>query len=307
MPTVDPVQQPGVRSEVERITWISLAINLGVGVIKIALGLLGHSWAVVADGVHSLSDLVTDAAVLVGVRYWSAPADFDHPHGHARIETLVTVLIGGATAAVGVGLAWQAIQHMIRGDGLQPTWVALAAAAASCIIKEGLYRWTIHVGRDIGSSAVIANAVHHRSDALSSVPATAAVTATLVLGPDWWWLDSAGAVVVSVLILYAAWTVIRPAVDQLVDHAAPADEVERFRDIASTTPGVSGAHDLRTRYVGTRIALDLHIEVHPQFTVHHGHEIADAVRNRLYASTDNLCDVVIHIDPAGIEETDKDH
>lgn len=295
------------RREVERVTWVGVVANLAIATVKITLGLVGRSWAVVADGIHSLTDLVTDAVVLVGVRYWSAPADAEHPHGHARFETLVTILIGCALAGVGFGLGWQAIEKIRAGPGMRPTWVALAAAALSCVVKEVLYRWTLDVGRRINSPAVIANAVHHRSDALSSIPAAFAVAATLVLGAEWWWIDPAGAVAVSGFILYAAWTVLRPALDQLVDRAAPRDEVERLSAVVSETPGVEGVHDLRTRYVGNELAMDVHIEVHPELTVRRGHEIADAARDRLYAASDHLCDVVIHVDPAGEAEIDSDH
>jgi cation diffusion facilitator family transporter len=217
------------------------------------------------------------------------------------------VLIGGALAAVAVGLAWQAVDRILAGAGLQPTWVALVAAVLSCVVKELLYHWTIRVGRRINSPAVVANAVHHRTDAISSIPATVAVTATLILGREWWWIDPAGAIVVSAFILYAAWTVIRPAIDQLVDRAAPLEEVERLRAVLDATPGVDGVHDLRTRYVGTELALDVHIEVHPELTVRRGHEIADTARDRLYAASVNLRDVVIHVDPTGEPERDEDH
>ena len=302
--------QPG-EWQARRITWIGLALNMALAALKFICGLLGASQALVADAVHSLSDSSTDLAILIGVRYWSAPADESHPHGHRRIETVITVAIALVLAAVAAGIAFRSLSTIPAQHTAAPGWLALAAALVSIAVKEAVYRWTIKVGRRIHSSAVIANAWHHRSDALSSVPVALAVIGAKI-DPAWAFLDHVGAVVVSVFILGAAWRIGRPALRELIDTAAPARDLEQIRKLALSVEPVCHVHAVRTRYVGARLAVDLHVKVGGGMTVRDGHDVAERVKQTLLADGPGLVDVVVHLepcdepdDPAREERTDR--
>ena len=288
----------GRETRIRRVTWIGLVTNLALAALKFAAGIFGHSRAVVADAVHSLSDCGTDVAILVGTRLWSRPRDHDHPYGHARIEALITVGLGIVLAAVGIGIGWNAVATIPEKHAQPPGVVALLAAALSIVVKETLYRWTIRVGRAVRSSAVVANAWHHRSDALSSVPAMLGVGGTMLF-PAWSFLDHIGAIAVCVLILQAAWRIVRPAASQLIDRGLPARDCEILLDAIRKVKGVQEAHDLRTRRMGPGVALDVHVEVHPDITVTEGHDIARAVRDRMFDLFPDIIDVVVHVDPHG--------
>lgn len=283
-------------AEISFAAWVGLVANVVLMAVKFAAGIIGHSQAVVADAVHSLSDVATDAALIIGVRYWSAPADEGHPHGHRRIETLVTVFIGILLAGVALGIGNDAIGNMVVSTRPTPDAVALAGALVSIVIKEILYRWTMVRARRINSSALAANAWHHRSDALSSIPAALAVTGALVV-PKWTFIDPAGAVVVCLFILFAAWRITRPALDQLIDAAAPGEIRRDIEALALAVPGVLSAHAIRTRYTGSKLAVDLHIEVDGELTVYQGHDIGEAVRRRLLEDGPNVGDCMVKVEP----------
>jgi cation diffusion facilitator family transporter len=263
---------------------------------KAAAGIIGHSQAVLADALHSLTDSVTDIAVILGVRFWTAPADEDHPHGHGRVETLVTVFIGLAVGAVAIGIGVEAIRGLRHEPEVAPSGIALVVSLISMGVKEALYRWTARVGREVGSPALEANAWHHRSDAISSIPAAAAV-AVSIIDPEWAVVDRVGAVVVCLLILQASWRILRPAVDQLIDAGAPAAERRRIEELALEVDGVEAAHAVRTRYIGSKLAVDLHVEVDGGLGVGDGHAIAVAVREKLIADGPNVADAVVQIEP----------
>ena len=283
-------------SRVSRVGWVGLLCNLALAAAKAAAGILGHSQAVLADALHSLTDAVTDIAVILGVRYWTAPADEDHPHGHGRIETLITVVIGLAVGAVAVGMGAQAIRGLRHDPGTVPTGIALAVAMISIVVKEVLYRWTARVGREVRSPALEANAWHHRSDAISSIPAALAVTVALI-DPEWAVVDRVGAVVVCLLILQAAWRILRPAIDQLIDAGAPVSDRRRIVELALQVDGVEAAHAVRTRYVGSDLAVDLHEEVDGGLSVGEGHIIALAVKRKLIDEGPDVTDALVQIEP----------
>ena len=291
-----PGQHGNHAKEVLRVTAIGLAANLLLSVLKFVCGVVGASQAVVADAVHSLSDSSTDLAILVGVQYWSRPADTSHPHGHRRIETVVTISIGVVLAVVGAGLAFRALSTLQGQHADRPGWIAFAAALLSIASKEVLYRWTSRTGRRIKSSAVIANAWHHRSDAFSSIPAALAV-AGAKLKPGWYFLDHVGAVVVSVFILGAAVRIIWPALEQLVDAGAAQKDVDSIKQIAVDVPGVEVVHAIRTRRLGLALQVDLHILVDGGMTVQEGHDISEQVTQRLLAGGPDIVDVVVHVEP----------
>lgn len=283
-------------SRVSRVGWVGLLCNLVLAAAKAAGGILGHSQAVIADALHSLTDSVTDIAVILGVRYWSAPADEDHPHGHGRIETLITVVIGLAVGAVAIGMGVEAIRGLREGSASAPTGMALSVALVSIVVKEILFRWTAKVGREVRSPALVANAWHHRSDAISSIPAAAAV-AFAMIDPEWVVVDRVGAVVVCLLILQASWKILRPAIDQLIDAGAPASDRRRIEELALQVDGVEAAHAVRTRYVGSELAVDLHVEIDGGLSVGDGHAIAVAVKRKLVDEGPNVTDALVQIEP----------
>jgi cation diffusion facilitator family transporter len=288
--------------EVRRVTFIGLVINVALSALKLVAGIVGNSQAVVADAVHSLSDTVTDVAVLVGVKFWSKPPDECHPHGHRRIEFLVTIFIGLLLAAVALGLSYNSLATLHEVQKGPPGAIAFFAAVLSIFVKELLYRWTISVGREIKSTALIANAWHHRSDGLSSIPAALAV-AGAALFPGLAFLDHLGAIVVSMFILQAAVKIVRPAVEQLVDQGAPEEICRGIEQLAFATPGVREVHAIRTRHIGSGIEVDLHVLVDPTLSVEEGHEISEEVKRRLLEYVSDLADVVVHLEP--YEEENK--
>ena len=278
-------------------------INLALAALKFVVGIVGASQALVADAVHSLSDSVTDIAVLVGAPYWAAAADDDHPYGHGRIETIFTFVIGTVLGVVGLGLAYNALATIQTAHRSAPGWSAFVAACVSMASKEVLYRWTIRVGRRVKSSALMANAWHHRSDGLSSLPVAIAVLGTR-LKPDWGFLDHVGALVVSVFILQASWKILWPALEQLADTGATAREREQLLALAASIEGVKEVHALRTRRIGPGMQVDLHVLVQPQLSVQRAHEIADAVHHRLVNEGRDVVDVLVHIEPHKEQGTD---
>lgn len=280
---------------------VALVINVTLSSFKLMAGIWGHSRAVVADAIHSLSDMATDVAVLVGSRLWSQPRDGDHPYGHGRIEIVVTAVIGLVLAAVAVGIGYEAVASIHERHAQTPGCIALIAAFVSIVVKEWLYRWTVGVGRRVRSSATVANAWHHRSDALSSIPAVLAVGVAMLL-PAWQFIDHIGAVMVCLIILQAAYMIVRPALGQLIDTGLPAADRQAMLEAVLACPGVQVAHDLRTRDLGAGVAIDLHVEVEPALTVAEGHAIAEAVRRRLHEDFPDVVDVVVHVDPRGYED-----
>jgi cation diffusion facilitator family transporter len=283
-------------AEVRRVTWVGLWLNVVLSAVKFVAGVVGQSAALVADAVHSMSDLVTDVAVLVGSRYWSQPPDEDHPYGHRRIETMVTIVVGLVLGLVGLGLTYEAVTALRLGERHVPALATSVVALLSVVSKEWLYRWTVAAGTRLKSTAVIANAWHHRSDAISSIPVLFAILAARVL-PDWWFLDHVGAAVVSGFIIKAAIDIVRPGVAELMDRGASVADAEELQRIAAATDGVLGIHDLRTRLVGSAICADLHVVVGERITVLEGHRIGEQVAERLKQLGPNVVDVVVHLDP----------
>jgi len=289
---------------VRKVTLVGLVINLLLGALKGSAGLLFGSQALVADALHSLSDCATDVAVLVGVHFWSAPPDECHPHGHQRIEALVTLFIGLVLGAAAIGIGRQAIMSMGAGEGANLGWGAFAAAVVSVVLKEWLYRWTAAVGMRVRSQALVANAWHHRSDALSSLPVAAAVLIQR-LWPQFGFIDATAAVIVAVLLLRAAWSIARPALAELTDAGADRKALEEMKQIAMAVPEVRATHALRSRRSGPGYLVDLHILVDPEMSVYDGHEVARAVRAALIQQGPDVLDVLVHIEPHQSEAVPK--
>lgn len=291
---------PPNRQERERavkvVTWTTLAANLGLAGAKLLVGLLGGNQALVADGVHSLSDAVTDGLVLVGAPLWNAPPDDDHPHGHGRIETLLSLLIGLLLAGVGFGLVWKAFESIAAPEPPRLGGWVIGAALASLAVNEALYRWSVREGRRVKAQILVANAWHHRSDGLSSVPVALSAVVAYVR-PDWAFVDPLAAVIVSAVILKAAWEIALEAIRQLIDAGATVEECERIRDLVLAHPEVVSMHALRSRHIGHGLQVDLHIQVDAELSVRRGHDIAHETQARLLEDGPNVCDVLVHVEP----------
>ena len=288
--------RPSREAYVRKVTWIGLLTNIGLSGLKFAAGYLGRSQALIADAIHSLTDTTTDLAVIAGSHYWSRPPDESHPYGHRRLETLVTAFIGLVLAAAGIGIGWEAISTLQKKQATPPGWIACFAAMASIVAKEVLYRWTAAVGKKIKSPALAANAWHHRSDAISSLPVLVAVTGALIF-PSWSFLDRVGAAIVSVFILHAAIKIIWPAVSELIDAGAPEEIQKKIAEIACNTSGVQEIHAVRSRYISSSIQIDMHIVVDGNISVREGHTIADNVENGIISGIPEVLEVVVHVDP----------
>lgn len=288
--------KPPAGGEIRRVTLVGVAANLGLAAFKISAGIAGSSQVVTADGVHSLSDLTTDFALLIGVGYWSAPADECHPHGHRRIETVITVFIGVVLTVVALGLGYNALVTLKVPHAGPPGLIALAAALVSIVVKEMLFWWTLRVGKRARSQATIANAWHHRSDGLSSIPAAVAVAGARFF-PDWYFLDHIGALLVSAFILRAAWKIGWSALQELTDAGGGASAHVRIEEICTAVDGVRCVHKCRSRRLGYGLQVDIHVQVDPELSVRDGHAISGAVRAALLREGPSVVDALIHIEP----------
>jgi len=290
--------------QIRRITWAGMLINILLAVFKIAAGVLGNSHAVFADGIHSFSDTVTDVAVIVGSYYWSKPADREHPYGHKRLETTVAIFIGGLLLTAGVGIGWNAVLHLNVHQKSSPGLIALLAAVVSIFIKELLYRWTDVVGRRMNSPSLLANAWHHRLDAFSSIPVFIGVGVAYIF-PAWDMLDHLAAFVVSIMICYSAAKIIISGFKELVDEGASFETCEQIKEIALSHPEVRQVHNIRTRFTGNSLQVDLHMVVDGSMTVYDGHLVAEEVKNRVMAYGPDVVDVVVHIEPNEVALPDE--
>lgn len=274
----------------------TMVLNAALGSIKILLGLLGQSQTLVADGVHSLSDCITDAGILVGVRYWSAPADDRHPYGHWRLEALVTIAMGMSLIALAAGLMIRAWQSARGGTAMVPAWYTLAAAILTLVSKEAMFHWTKRKALRFRSRALLANAWHQRSDALSSIPAVVAIAAAMVF-PGLPFIDPIGAIIVSLFIIAAAMRILAGAIGELMDESLPPDKLASIEAAVCAVAGVSSAHALRSRRNGPGYFLDLHVLVPGSLTVRESHSIANEVRRKLVQGNFDILDAIVHIEP----------
>jgi len=280
---------------VTRTSLVGALVNVLLALVKIVAGLVGQSYALIVDGVHSMSDLLSDAMVWIVGRQASEGPDQEHPYGHARFETFATLVLGTILAAVAVGIAFDALQRLTNTQTLlRPGAIALVAAVVSILAKEWLYWFTLGYARRVGSEMLRANAWHHRSDAVSSIVVLVGVTGTL-LGLDY--LDAIAAIVVCAMIAKIAWDLIREAIRELVDTGLKPERVNLVRETICSVVGVRDVHMLRTRRLGGNASADVHVLVDPRISVSEGHMISLAVEERLKANVDEMVDVTIHIDP----------
>ncbi|WP_297008009.1 cation diffusion facilitator family transporter [Prevotella sp.] len=292
------------QKETYRVTIAGSIINILLLAFKFAAGILGHSAAMIADAIHSLTDFVTDAIVLIFVRLGSKPTDHDHDYGHGKYETLASAIIGVSLLMVGMMICYSGVTktyHAMCGEPLQqPGFIALAAAVASVVLKEWAYRFTVRVGRRCHSEAVVANAWHHRSDALSSVGTTVGIGGAIILGEKWAVLDPLTAIVVSFFIMKAAWSVLSKAVGELTDGSLPKETEDEIEKIVSEDKEVSVVHNLCTRRIGNRIAIEMHVRMPGETSLyvahHHATEIEQRLKQRFGADTH----ISIHLEPVKV-------
>lgn len=286
---------------IKRVTWIGFWVNAVLMVLKLVCGWLGHSDALVADGVHSMSDFATDFIILflIGIAYKSA--DTRHPYGHGKYETMASLIIAVILFAVGAGLAIggvTSIRGYLAGDILpRPDVWTIVVAALSIAGKEALYRYTIYEAKTIDSSSLTANAWHHRSDALSSVATLIGVTAGFFLGIAWRVLDPIATVLISVFIIISAVKIALPSIRELLEIALPQKQINEIITIISRTPGVKAFHHLRTRRNGHTYVVDVHIKVDPDLTVTVAHDIATEVEQRIKNHLGSSVITSVHIEP----------
>ena len=285
-----------------RITLAGAVVNALLAAFKLAAGIVGRSAALVADAAHSLSDLATDAAVVLFVRVSSRPPDEDHDFGHGKFETFATFLISLALFGVAAGIFRDGVARALRAvrnpaSIARPATVALVAAAVSVVVKEILYRITRREGERLNAPAVVANAWHHRSDALSSIGTLVGVGGAMALGPGAVVLDPLAAIAVSVLVAVSAWELAAPAVGELLEKSLPASTEAELMRLVAEDPAVRDPHNLRTRRIGAGIAVEVHVRVDPDLSVRDSHAIAQGIEDRIRARHGSWAHVIVHVEP----------
>jgi len=299
---LSPKEQGEARyREMKKVTLIGSVIDLLLGIFKIFVGWLASSQSLIADGVHSLSDLATDFVVLYAAKHGSREADEDHPYGHGRIETLATAGLGVALILVAIGIAWDAIARLFEPERLfQPGIWALVVALLSVVLKEWIFQYTMRVAKRVRSPMLEANAWHSRSDAISSIVVVIGIGGTM-LGLNY--LDAIAAVGVALMVAKIGWDLGWESLHELADRALEEERVEKIRTAILAVDGVRHLHLLRSRKVGHEALVDVHVQVDPWLSVSEGHMIAIAVEEAAKASLDEVSDVTVHIDPEDDEES----
>ncbi|MBL4647671.1 MAG: cation transporter [Gammaproteobacteria bacterium] len=285
--------------DIKRVTLIGASANLFLATTKVTAGWLGYSHALFADGIHSFSDLLTDALVLVAAKYGSQHADDAHPYGHARFETVATLLLSLFVIIVGLIIAYDAIEQMIKQDNVVPNSFVIWFAALSIIINEIIYRYTLHIAKRIHSDLLKANALHSRSDAASSLVVFIGVLGSLM---GWHYLDTIAAIIVGLLIIKMGFKIAWDNLRELVDTGLNVKELITIKKVINTVPGVRAIHELRTRKMAGRALLDVHIIVDAMISVSEGHHIAERVIQALHKEIHIIDDVTVHID---VEDDEK--
>lgn len=284
-----------------KVTLTGSIVNMVLLVMKFAAGILGHSAAMVADAVHSLSDFLTDIVVLAFVKLSTKPADNDHDYGHGKYETIATSIIGMALVVVAVMLGWngaEKIIQVIQGEKLEsPGLIALVAAVASIMLKEWVFRITRKVARDVNSQALEANAWHHRSDALSSIGTAIGIGGALMLGNNWAVLDPLAAIIVSVMIFITAFRLLRQASGELLEESLPKETENKIEQIVYQDSLVSDVHNLHTRRIGSIIAIEMHLRLPGDISLSESHVHATEIEKRLRGEFGSGTHIMLHIEP----------
>jgi cation diffusion facilitator family transporter len=281
--------------EVRKVTLVGAFVDLVLGVVKIIIGISAGSQALVADGVHSLSDLATDFLVLFAAKHSHRAADAEHPYGHGRIETVATVILGAALIVVAIGISYDAVRRMLEPELLMhPGVLALAVAFISVLSKEAIYQYTASAARRLRSKMLHANAWHSRTDAISSIVVVIGIGGAMAGYP---YLDAIAAVAVALMIAKIGWDLLWKSLQELIDTSLEDEQVDAIRNFITSVHGVQALHMLRTRRSGNDALVDVHILVDPALSVSEGHQIGEQVRTSLIEQMEDISDVTVHIDP----------
>lgn len=288
-------------AEATKITWQGFFVNLFLAIIKMIAGVLGTSSAMIADAFHSISDFITDLVVLTSFKIVNKPADKNHNYGHGKFETLASLFIAVALLLAAGGIGYNAVENVLAAlDGKQlarPGYIALIAAVVSIVVKEILYQYQVKVGKRLNSGALVANAWHHRSDALSSGASLIGIGGAIFLGDRWRMLDPVAALLVAVMLAFVAYQIAHQSIRELLEEAISEEDIDVIRDMASSVEGVENPHQIRTRKIGSYSAIEMHIELDAHMTVERSHNIVVAVEELLYARYGRESIVTIHVDP----------
>ena len=288
--------------QIQSVTFWGAVCNLALSAVKLAAGLFGRSSAMVADAVHSLSDLVSDIIVIVFARISSKGQDKSHDYGHGKFETLATLAVSLLLLVVAgrmIASSVTEIRSILGGEPVQsPGMIALAAAVVSIVVKEVLYQWTNRVGKKISSPAMIANAWHHRTDALSSVASLIGIGGAILLGGRWTILDPLTGAVISIVIIVVAVRMSIPALAELTEASLPEETENRISDIIASVEGIRNVHGLKTRQCGSYGIVEAHIVVDPEMTISEAHKITVIAEERLHAAFGDDMQINIHVEPS---------
>ena len=294
--------------EIQKVTLVGSAGNMGLFAFKLIAGILGHSSAMVADAVHSLSDFITDVIVLVFVSISAKPQDESHDYGHGKFETIATFFIGLALVAAATGIILAGILSLMewfQGAQLEaPSMLALWAALLSIVVKEILFHYTAHCGKRLNSQAMIANAWHHRSDALSSIAAAIGIGCAILLGDRWTVMDPVASVIVGFVLMNVAIKLLRTSINELTESSLNADVEREIEEIITSFPGICEPHNLRTRHIGNSIAIEAHIRMDGDISLRDAHSRATMVEQKLRERFGSDTHVTIHMEP--IKESNND-
>lgn len=287
--------------EIYKVTLVGAVANLLLVGVKFVAGIAGRSGAMIADAVHSMSDFVTDLVVVAFVGISARPQDRSHDFGHGKFETIATMFIGLALAAAAIGIVVSGagkIASWLQGEDIpSPGKIALWVALVSIAIKEILYQYTSRAGKRLKSSAVVANAWHHRSDALSSVGAAIGIGGAILLGDSWTVLDPLASIVVGAMLVKVAWDLLGPSIGELTEQSLPDDEEKEILDIIESVGGVSEPHNLRTRRIGAHIAAEVHIRLDGNMPLSEAHEKASMIERLFKERFGKDSHIIIHMEP----------
>ncbi len=287
--------------EIQKVTLVGSAGNIALMIFKFIAGILGHSSAMIADAVHSLSDFVTDIIVLVFVSVSAKPQDRSHDYGHGKFETIATFFIGLALIAAAVGIIVSGVMALIDWAGgaklKAPGQLALWAALLSIVVKEVLYQYTAYKGKRLNSQAVVANAWHHRSDALSSIAAAIGIGGAILLGDRWTVLDPIASIVVGLFLVKVAVGLLRTSIGELTEGSLPQETEQEIEDIITSFSEISEPHNLRTRRIGNRIAIEAHIRMDGNMPLRDVHNITSQVEQRLKERFGEETHITLHMEP----------
>ena len=282
-----------------RASYVGAAVNILQTLIKIGFGILGQSAALIADGIHSLSDLLSDLLVIIAVRLGSRKADYEHPYGHRRFETIATVILGVSLVTIGGLISWSVMNRMAHPEHLPvPNFMGLGIAAVSILVNEWLYHYTKRIAKKTRSKLLMANAWHQRSDAISSLVVLFGIGAVMLGYPL---ADAIAAIVVALMVAKIGLNLVLESIKELVDTSLPPKVIAEIRATIMGIDGVEGIHLLRSRQMGEDALIDAHIVVDPRITVSEGHTISDTVRDELVSRFDDVMDVLVHVDPENDE------